>query len=291
MELELADDLPALLTLERVDRDLFRARNANLGPRQTLYGGQVAAQGLMAAAATIEQEDRLPHSFHGYFLRPGRTDLPVVLRVERDRDGRSFSARHVVAVQEGEVIFSMLTSFHAESESGVYDGAPMRATPAPEDTPRGGRMALLEVREVTPTDFLRGVFSDCVWARSSAPLGDSPLLHRARLGPTCRISGRASGSAWHDQHAGRAEHRPCHVVPTGHPSRRVGADRPRTDQGLGSAQGVCRYLRDHERRTSGRRSTRSTCSGRERWRPRPREVRQAMSELQSFEDRVERVRW
>ena len=126
MELELADDLPSLLTLERVDRDLFRARNANLGPRQTLYGGQVAAQCLMAAAATIEDEGRLPHSFHGYFLRPGRTDLPVVLRVERDRDGRSFSARHVVAVQEGEVIFSMLTSFHAERESGVYDGAPHR---------------------------------------------------------------------------------------------------------------------------------------------------------------------
>jgi len=181
MELELADDLPALLTLERVDRDLFRARNANLGPRQTLYGGQVAAQCLMAAAATIEDEQRLPHSLHGYFLRPGRTDLPVVMRVERDRDGRSFSARHVVAVQEGDVIFSMLTSFHAESESGVYDGSPQRPRPGPEDTPRGGRMALLEVREVTPTDFLKGVFSDCVWARSSTSLGDSPLLHRAAL--------------------------------------------------------------------------------------------------------------
>ena len=68
---------PHCWTLERVDRDLFRARNANLGPRQTLYGGQVAAQCLMAAAATIEDEDRLPHSFHGYFLRAGRSDLPV----------------------------------------------------------------------------------------------------------------------------------------------------------------------------------------------------------------------
>jgi acyl-CoA thioesterase-2 len=177
MELELADDLPALLTLERVDRDLFRARNANLGPRQTLYGGQVAAQCLMAAAATIEDEGRLPHSFHGYFLRPGRTDLPVVLRVERDRDGRSFSARHVVAVQEGEVIFSMLASFHAERESGTYDGAPQRPATEPEDTPKGGRMA----REVTPTDFLKGVFTDFLWARSTAPLGDSPLVHRAAL--------------------------------------------------------------------------------------------------------------
>ena len=63
-------DLASLLTLERVDRDLFRARNANYGPRQTLYGGQVAAQCLLAASATVEP-DRLPHSLHGYFLRPG----------------------------------------------------------------------------------------------------------------------------------------------------------------------------------------------------------------------------
>ena len=124
MELELADDLATLLTLERVDRDLFRGRNANYGPRQTLYGGQVAAQCLLAAAATVEP-DRLPHSFHGYFLRAGRVDLPVIFEVDRDRDGRSFSARHVVAVQDGEVIFSMITSFHVESGAlGLRRGAP-----------------------------------------------------------------------------------------------------------------------------------------------------------------------
>ena len=96
--MELAGDLASLLTLERVDRDLFRGRNANYGPRQNLYGGQVAAQCLLAAAATVEG-NRLPHSFHGYFLRAGRVDVPVILEVDRDRDGRSFSARHVVAVQ------------------------------------------------------------------------------------------------------------------------------------------------------------------------------------------------
>ena len=109
-ELELANDLASLLDLERVDRDLFRARNANFGPRRTLYGGQVAAQCLIAAAATVE-DHRLPHSLHGYFLRAGQSDLPVILEVDRDRDGRSFSARHVNAVQDGEVIFSMVTSF------------------------------------------------------------------------------------------------------------------------------------------------------------------------------------
>jgi acyl-CoA thioesterase II len=179
-DLARADDLASLLTLERVDRDLFRARNANLGPRQTLFGGQVAAQCLLAAAATVDS-DRLPHSLHGYFLRAGRTDVQVILEVDRDRDGRSFSARHVVAVQEGEVIFSMVTSFHVESESTDFDDAPRRAAPEPDETPSSGWHTLLDVRQVTPTDFLKGVFTDCVWVRSACPLGDDPLVHRAGL--------------------------------------------------------------------------------------------------------------
>jgi acyl-CoA thioesterase-2 len=141
---DVAGDLLGLLTLERLDRDLFRARNANYGPRPTLYGGQVAAQCLIAAATTVDA-DRLPHSLHGYFLRPGRSDLPVILQVDRDRDGRSFSARHVVAVQEGEVIFSMVTSFHARREGGVFDDAPRREVPEPEATKKGGWIPLLEV--------------------------------------------------------------------------------------------------------------------------------------------------
>jgi acyl-CoA thioesterase II len=182
MELDLADDLPSLLTLERLDRDLFRGRNASDGQRQTLFGGQVAAQCLLAAAATVEQ-DRLPHSLHGYFLRPGRTDLPIVLEVDRDRDGRSFSARHVVAIQDGQVIFSMITSFHAESEgeNGVFDDAPRRAVPEPEDVAASTLGARFEVRAVTPSDPLKGAFPDCLWVRSATPLGDDPLQHRAAL--------------------------------------------------------------------------------------------------------------
>ncbi|HXZ62046.1 MAG TPA: acyl-CoA thioesterase domain-containing protein [Acidimicrobiales bacterium] len=180
MDLELAQDLGALLTLEQLDRDLFRARNANYGPRQTLYGGQVAAQCLLAAAATVGP-DRLPHSFHGYFLRAGRLDLPVILDVDRDRDGRSFSARHVIAVQDGEVIFSMVTSFHVEREGTEFDAAPRQEVPEPEGLARFPWNTVIEVREVTPTDFLKGVFTDCLWVRPTTKLGDDPLLHRAAL--------------------------------------------------------------------------------------------------------------
>jgi acyl-CoA thioesterase-2 len=175
-----ASSLPELLTLERLDRDLFRARNADLGARTTLYGGQVAAQALLAAAATVEA-GRVPHSFHGYFLRPGLPDLPVILQVDRDRDGRSFSARHVVAVQEGAVIFSMLASFHAERPGATFDEAPRRDAPPPESTRKGGWNDLVDVREVTPTDFAKHKFTDCIWVRSSVALSDDPIVQRAAL--------------------------------------------------------------------------------------------------------------
>jgi len=177
---EPATDLASLLTLERLDRDLFRGRNADHGPRNTLYGGQVAAQCLLAAAATVEP-DREPHSLHGYFLRAGRRDVPVILQVDRDRDGRSFSARHVVAVQDGEVIFSMIASFHLEREGPAFDGAPRRSTPDPGAVPDTLWIPLLDVREVTRTDFETGSFTDCLWVRSKVPLGDDPLLQRAGL--------------------------------------------------------------------------------------------------------------
>jgi acyl-CoA thioesterase-2 len=178
--MDLADDILSLLTLERIDRDLFRGRNANFESLPRLFGGQVAAQCLLAAAATVES-GRLPNSFHGYFLRVGRSDMPVILEVNRDRDGRSFSARRVIAVQNGDVIFSMVTSFHVESEGSNFDDAPRRSVAKPEDIGVSERSLLLEVRHVTPNDWQTGASSDCLWARSPVPLGDDPLLHRAVL--------------------------------------------------------------------------------------------------------------
>src|SRR4051794_29695394 len=80
-----------------------------------LYGGQVAAQALKAAGGTVPP-DRLPHSLYGYFLRSGDAARPTIFRVERDRDGGSFSARRVVALQGGEVVFSMSASFQGPGE-------------------------------------------------------------------------------------------------------------------------------------------------------------------------------
>jgi acyl-CoA thioesterase-2 len=80
-------DIVAVLGLERIADDLYRA-NHRARENRPLYGGQVAGQALAAAGATVPAE-RLPHSLHGYFLRPGDSNRPTVFRVERDRDGRS----------------------------------------------------------------------------------------------------------------------------------------------------------------------------------------------------------
>jgi len=171
--------LAALLDLEVLDRDLFRGQNEEgAGARLSLYGGQVAAQALRAAGMTVP-EGRLPHSLHGYFLRPGRVDRPVLLHVDRDRDGGSFSARHVRAVQDGEVIFSMVASFHSREDSATYDAVPTKGGPDPETLAPRPSPFLVEVREVTPTRIGDGQVrhSDSLWVRASSPLPDDPLVH------------------------------------------------------------------------------------------------------------------
>src|SRR5260370_10556863 len=109
-----AEVLPSileLLDLEYVEENLYRSC-AVFNDAHRLFGGQVAAQALYAAGRTVP-DGRLPHSLHGYFLRQGSTVRPTLFQVERDRDGQSFSARRVVAVQDGEGIFNRATSFAA----------------------------------------------------------------------------------------------------------------------------------------------------------------------------------
>ena len=178
-----ADDLATALRLEQLDRDLFRGMNTvSAKGRGSLYGGQVAAQALMAAGLTVP-DGRDPHSLHGYFLRPGRTERPVVLHVDRDRDGRSISARHVAAIQNGEVIFSMLASFHGDVFENVFDETPKADVPEPEACSPFDLDALLDVREVTLTDIVHAPyrFSDSMWVRAAHPLPPDRLTHACAL--------------------------------------------------------------------------------------------------------------
>lgn len=178
-----ADDLQALLELEEIDRHLYRGINtATAHERAALYGGQVAAQALMAAGLTVDP-DRLPHSLHGYFLRPGQVDRPVILHVDPDRDGGSFSARHVSAMQDGAVIFSMLASFHRADPVSVIDEMPPSDVPPPDECRAFEVDPLAEIREVSLTEVVEGqqLYPDCMWMRSAAPLSDDALTQACGL--------------------------------------------------------------------------------------------------------------
>ena len=104
-----AEGLVTLLDLEELEIDLFRGAQART-ERQRVFGGQVAAQAVVAATRCVEG-DFVLHSLHSYFLRPGDTSVPIVYDVERIRDGRSFATRRVSARQNGRPIYFMTANF------------------------------------------------------------------------------------------------------------------------------------------------------------------------------------
>lgn len=104
--------LAKLLDLHQLDQNRFLTRNHQRSFRNTLFGGQVLAQALMAAGRTVD--GRPPHSMHAYFLRAGVADSHIEYHVSLLRDGKSVSTRAVNAVQNDELIFSMSASFHSE---------------------------------------------------------------------------------------------------------------------------------------------------------------------------------
>ncbi|MEW2567721.1 acyl-CoA thioesterase II [Streptomyces sp. NPDC047070] len=118
-----------LLDLERIEQDIFRGQSRfAVVPR--VFGGQVAAQALVAAGRTVPA-DRHAHSLHAYFLRAGDAGAPIVYTVDRIRDGRSFTTRRVVAVQHGQPIFHLSASFQTYEE-GMDHQAAMPPAPDPE---------------------------------------------------------------------------------------------------------------------------------------------------------------
>ncbi len=126
-----------LLDLERLEVNLFRGRSP-ADAQFRIFGGQVLAQALVAARRTVD-DDRLPHSLHAYFLRPGDPQVPIVFDVDRIRDGRSFTTRRVVAIQKGEAIYNMSASFQI-AEDGLE-----HQIDAPETGPPDGEPDFAEV--------------------------------------------------------------------------------------------------------------------------------------------------
>lgn len=169
-----------LLEVEQIDRDLHRSVVLFEEPF-SLYGGQVAAQALHAAGRTVPP-GRLPHSLHCYYLRGGSAARPVLYRVDRDRDGRSYSVRRVTALQDGEVIFTMSTSFAMPRHDADHEVEPMPDIAPPESLPEWEfeRMWSMQAR-VPPQRTPSTPWPSRFWARSAIQLPDSPLTHACVL--------------------------------------------------------------------------------------------------------------
>jgi len=180
-----------LLDLERIEVNTFRGRHPE-EERQRTFGGQVAAQALMAAGRTVDVG--LVHSLHSYFLRPGDPSIPILYEVDRIRDGRSFTTRRVVAIQHGRAIYNMQASFHTE-EVGIEHQFDMPDVPGPETIGRlidriqdaGGdieewfsRHHPIDQRFVGELPWSPDRSKEPrqqVWIRADGELPDDPLLH------------------------------------------------------------------------------------------------------------------
>lgn len=190
-----------LLNLEKIEEGIFRGQSEDLGLRQ-VFGGQVVGQALYAAKQTVAPE-RIIHSFHSYFLRPGDSSKPIIYDVEILRDGNSFSARRVSAIQNGKPIFYMTASFQS-LERGFEHQNQMPVTPPPEGLKSESEIARtlaaflpervrekftgqkpIEMRPVKFHNPMRGEVEEpkrYVWFRANGNVPDDLRIHQYLLG-------------------------------------------------------------------------------------------------------------
>lgn len=188
----------AAVSLAQLEPTVFEGCSLKV-PGDRVFGGQLLAQGLIAAGRTV-QPDRPAHSLHAYFLRPGDTGRPIRFEVELLRDGRSFSARRTHAFQDGRPLLSMITSFH-EKEDGFEHSITMPEVPPPDSTCAGTEVlrryegqphadfwlknAPFDVRHVEGTLFDRVDPEQrpfqTTWMRVRRPIDVPELTHRALI--------------------------------------------------------------------------------------------------------------
>ena len=192
--------LTDLLDVEQIDTDLYRGPRLPGGVGR-VFGGQVIGQALQAAQRSVE-DGKAAHSLHAYFMRPGDEDHPIIYRVVRDFEGRSFANRRVIAMQKGKPILNMTASFQTASE-GLHHQDAMPDVPGPEElrsetelrkeiedqVPEKLRRFFMrarpiEIRPVNPRNWFRPEKQPArqnSWFRVAAPLPDDFALHRAML--------------------------------------------------------------------------------------------------------------
>ncbi|QEO16303.1 acyl-CoA thioesterase II [Agromyces intestinalis] len=202
----------------RTTEDIFTGPSQWM-PLGRVFGGQVLAQSLIAATHTVVPE-RMLHSMHGYFLRPGDVQHPITFAVDRIHDGRSFSTRRTQAYQQGKPILSLIASFQTDDEGIEHHVEMPRDLPDPESLPSASevlaaidhevarywsRERAFDIRHVPAPIYVHADGEreprQALWMRAFGRLPDDPKLHRAALAYASDYSIlepilRAHGIAW-----------------------------------------------------------------------------------------------
>jgi len=182
----------------RTNEDIFTAPSQWM-PNGRVFGGQVLAQSLLAAARTVPA-DRPVHSLHGYFLRPGDAGEGITFAVDRLHDGRSFSTRRTQAYQKGVPILSVILSFQTEDEGFDHQIEMPAGLPDPESLPSAAQQLgaidhplarvwaeerAFDMRHVSTPVYIsvegERVAHQAVWIKALGRLPDDPDIHRAAL--------------------------------------------------------------------------------------------------------------
>lgn len=165
-----------MIALARHGADVYVAEGPAY-PWGGLYGGQIVAQALAAAATTVEPPF-VVHSLRAYFIRTGDAAEPVRYEVDRIRNGRSFCTRRVVARQAVGAILNLEASFQAPEDTASVTTFALESAPAPDELVNDSWTEMFERRFVPGTDDRGRVRA---WFRMLDPVGEDPLLHSCAL--------------------------------------------------------------------------------------------------------------
>jgi acyl-CoA thioesterase-2 len=178
-------DVGDILGLEAGDHGTWIGR----GPRYPwggLYGGQIVAQALAAAATGVDDSFHV-HSLRAYFIRRGDHEQPVLYEVDPIRDGRSFCTRRVVAHQLPGAILNLEASFQRPEDSEDLTTIAMpEGIPGPDELEQSSwspvfDRAMLPPEAVTHLPPRDGSGRAMGWFRAVGSPGERPVDHAAAL--------------------------------------------------------------------------------------------------------------
>lgn len=188
-----------LLDVEQRDDDLFLGQHPEQKTART-FGGQLLAQGVIAASRTLTRGKPPVHALHAHFIRGGDVSKPMEYHVARFRDGKAFANRQVTAMQDGGEVFTMLVAFQ-DNTAGLEHAVEIPQVPYPEELPTLGEhfkgyedriatfvnaMHPIDIRFANdPTWKVRDAGAKLkdnrVWMKTDGPMPDDPILHVAAM--------------------------------------------------------------------------------------------------------------